>query len=112
MGKEIKVTNPLLNNPAMKFIGKETIEKVDGSVGPIEPAAPPEEPTEVPAHSAAPVVEETKRRPGRPKVTTKKKQYTVTLKKELYDEAMLAAERMGISFSALATNALNEYLNK
>lgn len=103
MKKKIEVKNPILN-PAMSFIGQETIEKVDGIVDQTEEAVI--EPTN------APVVEETKRGPGRPKVNTKKKQYTVTLKPEIYEKAMLQAEEMGISFSALTTNALNEYLNK
>ena len=103
MKKELKVSNPILN-PAMSFIGQETIEKVDGIVDQTEES--------VIKKTDTPVIEETKRGPGRPKVNTKKKQYTVTLKPELYEEAVQKAEKMGISFSALVTNALNEYLNK
>lgn len=54
---------------------------------------------------------EVKRR-GRPKVANKKKQYTLTMRPDMYEQAREEADRRGISFSALIANALVEYLDK
>lgn len=47
---------------------------------------------------------------GRPKVAVKKKQYTLTLKPELYQKSREEANRRGISFSALVAIALEDYI--
>lgn len=106
MKKNLIVTNPILN-PAMQIIGQDVIEKVDGISEKPEGKESVSELTEEPKEK-----KEGKGKPGRPRVKIKKEQYTVTLKPELYEKAVALAEEMGISFSALATNALNEYLNK
>lgn len=54
---------------------------------------------------------ETKRR-GRPRVANKKKQYTLTMRPDMYAQAREEADRRGISFSALIANALIEFLGK
>ncbi|MBQ1599015.1 MAG: hypothetical protein IIT72_07265 [Lachnospiraceae bacterium] len=56
--------------------------------------------------------EEPKRGRGRPRVANKKKQYTLTMRPDMYFEAQQEAERRGISFSALIANALVEYLDR
>ncbi|MDD6380747.1 MAG: hypothetical protein PUG04_03535 [Lachnospiraceae bacterium] len=53
---------------------------------------------------------EPKRR-GRPRVANKKKQYTLTMRPDMYSQACEEAERRGISFSALIANALVEYMD-
>lgn len=53
-----------------------------------------------------------KRRRGRPKVDNKKKQYTLTMRPDMYAQAQDEAAKRGISFSALVANALMEYLAK
>lgn len=54
---------------------------------------------------------EPKRR-GRPRVENKKKQYTLTMRPDMYEQAREEADRRGISFSALIANALVEYMDK
>lgn len=54
---------------------------------------------------------QTKRR-GRPRVKNKKKQYTLTMKPDMYTQACEEADRRGISFSALIANALVEYMDR
>lgn len=49
---------------------------------------------------------------GRPRVANKKKQYTLTMRPDIYKQACEEADRRGISFSALIANALTEYLDK
>ncbi|MCR5452773.1 MAG: hypothetical protein K6F00_09120 [Lachnospiraceae bacterium] len=49
---------------------------------------------------------------GRPPVAVKKRQYTLTLHPELYEFATAEAQKRGISFSALVTMALKEYLDQ
>ncbi|MGN0240691.1 MAG: hypothetical protein ACI4CS_03300 [Candidatus Weimeria sp.] len=52
------------------------------------------------------------KRRGRPRVANKKKQYTLTMRPDMYMQAREEADRRGISFSALIANALVEYLDK
>ncbi|MCI7469720.1 MAG: hypothetical protein PUG68_06585 [Lachnospiraceae bacterium] len=52
------------------------------------------------------------RRRGRPRVKNKKKQYTLTMRPDMYSLACDEAERRGISFSALIANALTEYMDR
>jgi predicted HicB family RNase H-like nuclease len=52
------------------------------------------------------------KRRGRPRVANKKKQYTLTMRPDMYEQAREEADRRGISFSALIANALVEYLDK
>lgn len=49
---------------------------------------------------------------GRPKVAQKKKQYTLTMRPDLYKKAKEEAERRGISFSALVSDAFIEYMSR
>jgi hypothetical protein len=56
--------------------------------------------------------EEPRRGRGRPRVANKKKQYTLTMRPDMYSVAQQEAERRGISFSALIANALVEYLDR
>lgn len=51
------------------------------------------------------------KRRGRPRVANKKKQYTLTMRPDMYTQACEEAERRGISFSALIANALVEYMD-
>lgn len=51
-------------------------------------------------------------RRGRPRVENKKKQYTLTMKPDVHDRACEEADKRGISFSALISNALVEYMDK
>ena len=49
---------------------------------------------------------------GRPKVAIPKKQYTLTMRPDMYERAKKEAERRGPSFSQLVSDALNEYLER
>lgn len=55
--------------------------------------------------------EQAPRRRGRPRVANKKKQYTLTMRPDMYAQACEEADRRGISFSALVANALVEYMD-
>ena len=52
-----------------------------------------------------------KRKRGRPPVAVKKKQYTLTMRPDMYEYATQAARERGISFSALVAMAVSEYLD-
>lgn len=54
----------------------------------------------------------TSRKRGRPRVANKKKQYTLTMRPDMYEQAREEADRRGISFSALIANALVEYMDR
>lgn len=47
---------------------------------------------------------------GRPRVARKKKQYTLTMRPDLYERAKAEADRRGISFSSLVSDAFVEYM--
>ncbi len=64
---------------------------------------------ETDAGSKAP---QAKRKRGRPPVAVKKKQYTLTMRPDMYEYATQAARERGISFSALVAMALTDYLSK
>lgn len=49
---------------------------------------------------------------GRPKVATPKKQYTLTMRPDMYERAKAEAERRGLSFSALVADAFTEYMQR
>lgn len=56
--------------------------------------------------------ENTPKRKGRPRVANKKKQYTLTLRPDIYEKAMAESEKRGISFSAFVSNLIVEELEK
>lgn len=82
-----------IKTPAMSVISPEAIQKVDQ-----------EENKEI--------KRETTGKKGRPRVKQKKKQYSLTLNPDLYDETFEKADELGISFSALVTMAIKDFLNK
>lgn len=49
---------------------------------------------------------------GRPRVAQKKKQYTLTMRPDMYEKARAEAERRGLSFSALVSDAFTEYMKR
>lgn len=55
---------------------------------------------------------EVKSHRGRPKVATPKKQYTLTMRPDMYEAAKAEAERRGMSFSALVAVAFTEYMER
>ncbi len=50
------------------------------------------------------------RKRGRPPVAMKKKQYTLTMRPDMYEKATAVAQERGISFSALVAMAMGEYI--
>lgn len=84
-----------IKTPAMGFINPEAIKEV-------------EENTEIRKDEK----KQASGKRGRPRVKNKKKQYTLTLTPDLYEEAFERAEELGISFSALTSMAIQEYLKK
>lgn len=59
-----------------------------------------------------PPKEEKKGKPGRPRISNKKKQYTLTMNPDLYETLSELAKENYKSFSQLVTDACIEYMKK